>query len=91
LAQFLESRSDPPVQAVPRAVHIHETAGAEAAVDRWAPGLELLRAVFQRPTIKKHAPSTKRLNTGSDCHGCLVVNVPQSREWYWRVEGLMPH
>jgi transposase len=70
-------------------VHIHETADAEAAADWWAAELGLPRALFQRPTIKRHAPATKRMNTGDDYHGCLVISVPQSRELYWRVEGVM--
>jgi transposase-like protein len=70
-------------------VHIHETADAEAAGDWWARELEVPRELFQRPTIKKHTPSTKRINTGADYHGCLVVSVPKSRELYWKVEGVM--
>lgn len=70
-------------------VHIHETADAEAATDWWATRLELPRELCQRPTIKRHAPATKRINTGADYHGCLVISVPQSRELYWRVEGVM--
>ncbi|GAA3929592.1 helix-turn-helix domain-containing protein [Actinoplanes auranticolor] len=70
-------------------VHIHETADAEAAVAWWAEQLQVPRRLFQRPTIKRHAPATRRANTGSDYHGCLVVSVPRSRELYWRVEGVM--
>jgi len=70
-------------------VHIHETADAEAAGDWWADRLGVPRELFQRPTIKRHKPATKRANTGADYHGCLVVSVPGSRELYWRVEGVM--
>jgi transposase len=70
-------------------VHIHEAADAEAAGDWWATELGLPRELFQRPTIKRHTPVTKRMNTGDDYHGCLVISVPQSRELYWRVEGVM--
>ena len=70
-------------------VHIHETADAEAAADWWAQQLRLPRASFQRPTIKKHVPATRRVNAGADYHGCLAVSVPRSRELYWRVEGVM--
>jgi transposase len=70
-------------------VHIHETADAEEAGDWWAERLSLPREMFRRPTIKRHIPSTKRMNTGSDYHGCLVIDVPRSRELYWRVEGIM--
>ncbi|GAA2505517.1 helix-turn-helix domain-containing protein [Winogradskya humida] len=70
-------------------VHIHETADAEAAAEWWARELDLPRDLFQRPTIKRHVPATRRLNTGVDYHGCLVIAVPRSRDLYWRVEGLM--
>jgi transposase len=70
-------------------VHIHESADAEAAEAWWAGQLGLPRQRFQRPSIKKHVPSTRRANIGDDYHGCLVIAVPQSRELYWRVEGVM--
>jgi transposase-like protein len=70
-------------------VHIHETADAESAGDWWASELDLPRALFQRPTIKRHSPLTKRANTGDDYRGCLVIQVPKSRELYWLVEGVM--
>ena len=78
-----------PADSVHYRVHIHETADAEAAADWWAAELGLPRALFQRPTIKRHAPNTKRMNTGDDYHGCLSISVPRSRELYWRVEGVM--
>jgi transposase len=70
-------------------VQIHETADAEAAADWWSRELDLPRELFQRPTVKRHVPATKRLNTGDDYHGCLVIRVPRSRKMYWRVEGVM--
>jgi hypothetical protein len=70
-------------------VHIHETSDAEAAGDWWSKELRVPRDQFQRPTIKKHRPSTTRINVGVDYHGCLVISVPKSREIYWRVEGVM--
>lgn len=70
-------------------VHIHETADAEAAGDWWAETLGVPRDLFERPTIKRHNPATRRANTGDDYHGCLLITVPRSRELYWRVEGVM--
>lgn len=70
-------------------VHIHETADAEAAGDWWAERLSVPRDQFERPTIKRHNPATKRINVGDDYHGCLCITVPRSRELYWRVEGVM--
>jgi hypothetical protein len=68
---------------------IHESADPEAAADWWAAELRLPRDRFRRPTIKRHVPSTRRANVGDDYHGCLVIEVRQSRELYWRVEGVM--
>jgi transcriptional regulator with XRE-family HTH domain len=70
-------------------VHIHETADAHEAGDWWAGRLDVPRELFERPTIKRHNPATKRINTGEDYHGCLLITVPKSRELYWRVEGVM--
>ncbi|GAA2549276.1 hypothetical protein GCM10010435_18820 [Winogradskya consettensis] len=69
-------------------MHIRETADAERPPGWWARELDLPRDLFQRPTIKRHVPATKRLNTGARYHGCLVIVVPRSRDLYWRVEGL---
>jgi transposase len=70
-------------------VHIHETADPVAAGRWWAKELGLSMDWFQRPTMKRHRPGTNRANTGAAYHGCLVVNVPRSRELYWRVEGVV--
>jgi transposase len=70
-------------------VHIHENADAESAGAWWADRLGLPPERFRRPTLKKHSPTTRRINVGDDYRGCLVIEVPQSRELYWRVEGVM--
>ncbi|WBB65090.1 helix-turn-helix domain-containing protein [Micromonospora sp. WMMD812] len=70
-------------------VSIHETADADAATTWWARRLGLPPDRFGRPTVKKHRPTTVRRNVGADYHGCLVINVPRSRELYWRIEGMI--
>lgn len=70
-------------------VSIHETADAEAAADWWAEELALPRDRFQRSTLKKHKVNTARRNVGDAYRGCLVINVPGSRELYWRIEGMI--
>lgn len=70
-------------------VSIHETADAEAAADWWAGRLALPRDRFQRATLKKHKATTVRRNVGDTYRGCLVINVPGSRELYWRIEGMI--
>lgn len=70
-------------------VSIHETADAEAAAAWWARTLGLPPDRFRRAVLKKHNPVTVRRNTGADYHGCLVINVPRSRELYWRIEGMI--
>ncbi|MFE9205287.1 hypothetical protein [Micromonospora sp. NPDC007230] len=68
---------------------IHESADAAAAVRWWMERLELPDDRIKRSTIKRHRIATLRRNTGDDYHGCLVINVPGSRELYWRIEGLV--
>ncbi|MDG4791824.1 hypothetical protein O7626_39090 [Micromonospora sp. WMMD1102] len=66
---------------------IHESVDAEVAAQWWQETLDLPAERFRRPTLKRHRPKTVRYNTGVDCHGCLIINVPRSRELYWRIEG----
>ncbi len=70
-------------------VSIHESADVAAATAWWANRLGLQVAWFQRATLKRHNPRTTRYKTGQDYHGCLTINVPRSRELYWRIEGIM--
>ncbi|MGC1210758.1 MAG: helix-turn-helix domain-containing protein [Micromonospora sp.] len=70
-------------------VSIHESADADAAVGWWAAALGLPVERFGRTTVKRHNPATVRRNTGADYRGCLVINVPRSRELYWRIEGMI--
>jgi hypothetical protein len=74
-------------------VSIHENVDAEAAGRWWAAQLGVDPGSFQRPTLKRHNPRTRRINVGADYRGCLVVRVPRSRELYlWMagvVEGLV--
>ncbi|MBY8871549.1 helix-turn-helix domain-containing protein [Micromonospora sp. PLK6-60] len=75
--------------AVTYRVSIHETADADAAVRWWARTLELPVQRFNRSNIKRHKPTTSRRNTGEGYHGCLMIDVPRSRELYWRIEGMI--
>ncbi|GIJ08877.1 hypothetical protein ACFFMR_01030 [Micromonospora andamanensis] len=70
-------------------VSIHETADPDAAAEWWAAELGLPRERFRRATLKKHNPTTVRRNTTDEYRGCLVINVPRSRELYWRIEGMI--
>jgi hypothetical protein len=70
-------------------VSIHETADPGAAARWWAGELGLPLDRFQRASLKKHKPATSRRNVGDDYRGCLVINVPRSRELYWRIEGMI--
>ncbi|WP_045740064.1 helix-turn-helix domain-containing protein [Actinoplanes rectilineatus] len=70
-------------------VSIHETADAGNAAAWWAERLSIPIERFQKPTIKKHVPQTRRQNVGDDYHGCLTVTAPQGRDLYWRMEGLV--
>ncbi|MEU7619096.1 resolvase [Micromonospora rifamycinica] len=69
-------------------VSIHESADVAAAERWWAAALEVPPDRFRRATLKRHQPTTRR-NTGEDYHGCLVIDVPKSRELYWKIEGIV--
>jgi hypothetical protein len=86
--RFLAAHDRPP-ETLSYRVHIQETADAESAGDCWAERLGVPCEQFFRPTVKRHNPATKRVNTGADYHGCLCIEVPRSRELYWRVAGVM--
>jgi transposase-like protein len=68
---------------------IHESADIDGAAAGWASVVGVPVETFQRPTPKKHNPSTVRFNTGESYRGCLMVYVPRSRRLYWKVEGVM--
>ncbi|MEU1842139.1 resolvase [Micromonospora sediminicola] len=70
-------------------VSIHETADGAAAVRWWAARVGVPAERFQRTTIKKHRPLTRRQNVGADYRGCLVVHVVGASRLYWRIEGIM--
>lgn len=68
-------------------VSIHESAVVADAEEYWQQVTGAPATSFQRATIKKHNPVTKRLKTGDDYHGCLTVQVLQGGELYRRIEG----
>jgi hypothetical protein len=70
-------------------ISIHESADVEVAGRWWAGVVGVPFERFFRPTLKTHNPSTVRHNVGDPYRGCLVVEVPRSRELYWMIEGLM--
>jgi hypothetical protein len=68
---------------------IHETADVAAAVKWWAAFVGVDAESFQKTTLKRHKPSTKRRNTGDGYRGCLIVTVMKSRQLYWLIEGIV--
>ncbi|MFJ8689209.1 resolvase [Micromonospora wenchangensis] len=78
-----------PREALRFRVSIHETADAEAAVRWWAGRVAVSAETFRPTSLKRHRPTTVRRNTGEDYRGCLIVEVPRSRQLYWRIEGIM--
>jgi hypothetical protein len=68
---------------------IHESADVDAAESWWRETLGLPADRFRVPTLKRHRVTTNRRNIGESYRGCLVVDVPGSRELYWRVEGVV--
>jgi hypothetical protein len=70
-------------------ISIHESADVDEAGRWWAELVGVPFAVFRRPTLKTHNPSTARFNVGDSYRGCLVIYAPGSRRLYWKVEGIM--
>ncbi|MFG3699554.1 resolvase [Micromonospora sp. NPDC047620] len=70
-------------------VSIHENADEAEAVRWWAELVGVPAEEFQRSSLKRHRPETKRQDAGEGYRGCLTVNVLRSSRLYWKVEGIM--
>jgi hypothetical protein len=70
-------------------VSIHESADEAEAVRWWADLVGAPADDFQRSTLKRHRPETKRQNVGDGYRGCLTVYVLRSSRLYWKIEGIM--
>lgn len=70
-------------------ISIHQSADVDGAGQWWAGVIGVPFECFSRPTLKTHNPSTVRYNVGDPYRGCLVIDVPRSRELCWQIEGLM--
>lgn len=68
-------------------VSIHESADVPAAEAFWADLVGVNVSAFQKATLKKHNPTTKRKNTADTYRGCLVIYVTKSADLYRRMEG----
>ncbi|MGW8332859.1 hypothetical protein ACWGLE_33765 [Streptomyces sp. NPDC055897] len=68
-------------------VSIHESADVAEAERFWAGLAGVDVSTFQRATLKKHNPRTKRKNTTEAYRGCLVVYVAKGAHLYRRMEG----
>ncbi|MFK3984588.1 helix-turn-helix domain-containing protein [Micromonospora sp. NPDC050397] len=69
-------------------VSIHESADVEAVTSWWIETLGIPAERVRAPTLKRHRSTTNRRNTGATYRGCMVIDVPGSRELYWRIEGV---
>lgn len=69
-------------------LQIHESADVEAALRYWADLVGVAPEDFQKTSLKRHDPHTRRKNVSQDYRGCLRVRVRRSAELYQRVEGL---
>jgi len=78
-----------PMDRVRFRLSIHETADVDAAIQWWAEFVGVDAGLFQKPTLKRHKPATKRRNTGEGYRGCLIVSVLKSRRLYWLIEGIV--
>jgi hypothetical protein len=68
-------------------VYIHESADVEAADRFWQDVTGLGADQFRTPVLKRHNPKTVRKNVGAGYHGCLKIDVRNSADLYWQIEG----
>ena len=67
-------------------VAIHEGADIDGAVKQWADIVGVPTDQFQRTTLKRGNPKTRRRNVGRDYRGCLIVRVRRSGDLNKRLE-----
>jgi len=67
-------------------ISIHESADVAAAERYWR-SVVGEEARLRKPILKRHNPKTVRKNTGDDYHGCLIVYVRRSTEFYRQIAG----
>ncbi|MFE6197952.1 hypothetical protein [Streptomyces sp. NPDC057838] len=68
-------------------VMIHESADVAAAERYWADLVDAPETAFNKTTLKRHNPRTRRRNTGDSYRGCLVIKVLKGADLYRRIEG----
>jgi hypothetical protein len=68
-------------------VSIHESAHVTDAEAFWAGLVGVDPSAFQKATLKKHNPKTKRKNTEQAYRGCLIIYVLGSADLCRRMEG----
>ncbi|MGK5695869.1 hypothetical protein ACSNOJ_23765 [Streptomyces sp. URMC 128] len=68
-------------------VMIHESADVAGAERYWAGVVGADRSAFNKTTLKKHNPKTRRKNVGDSYRGCLVIKVLKGADLYRRIEG----
>ncbi|MER6526698.1 hypothetical protein [Streptomyces sp. NPDC001508] len=66
---------------------IHESANVLDAEEFWAGLVGAEPSAFQKASLKKHNPKTRRKNTSETYRGCLIIYVLGSADLYRRVEG----
>jgi transcriptional regulator with XRE-family HTH domain len=68
-------------------VCIHESGDVAAAQQFWLKVTQASSEQFNKPSLKRHNPTTTRKNVGEDYHGCLRVGVHQSSVLVRKIEG----
>ncbi|MFJ3618068.1 hypothetical protein ACIPSH_07915 [Streptomyces iakyrus] len=68
-------------------VMIHESADVTGAEEYWAGLVGAERSAFNKTTLKRHNPKTRRKNVGEAYRGCLVIKVLKGADLYRRIEG----
>jgi hypothetical protein len=68
-------------------LQIHQSADVGAAERFWSDVVGIPVARFNKTSLKRHNPTTRRRNTGETYRGCLRVDVHRSAETNRRMEG----
>lgn len=68
-------------------VSIHELADIDGALDYWSELVGVSKAEFQKTTLKRHNPKTRRRNVQEEYRGCLIVGVRKSTNLNRRIAG----
>lgn len=66
---------------------IHESADIQSALNYWSELVGVSGSDFQKTSLKRHNPKTRRRNVAEEYRGCLIVGVRKSTSFNRRISG----